>query len=139
MTTTDTERVADAMVTAPKAHSSDATVDVLRAFFDNGHVHMALIVDELGRLLTTVERRDIADHPRGDSPAVRLGTLEGRTVRASDPLGPVTDRLRRERLRRLAVIDEDQRLVGLLCFKRSGNGYCAEDGILARERERRSP
>ncbi|MGW1564687.1 hypothetical protein ACWCQ1_51030 [Streptomyces sp. NPDC002144] len=45
--------------------------------------------------------------------------------------------------RRLAVTDGCGRLLGLLCLKRSGNGYCSDEGIRARaderERTRSSP
>jgi hypothetical protein len=34
--------------------------------------------------------------------------------------------------RRLAVIDESGRLLGLLCLNREGTGYCSDDGILKR-------
>ena len=34
----------------------------------------------------------------------------------------------REERRRLAVLDDSGRLIGLLCLKGNGTGYCADDG-----------
>jgi CBS-domain-containing membrane protein len=128
--------VADAMITVYRTHALDATVDELRGFFRNDHVHMALIVDEGGRLVTTIERSDLGEDVPGDLPAKRLGTLRGRTTPACTPLEQVAERFGRDGRRRLAVIDDDGRLVGLLCRKRSGRGYCTDEGVRAREHER---
>jgi hypothetical protein len=38
--------------------------------------------------------------------------------------------------RRLAVTDEAGRLLGLLCLKKDGTGYCSDDGIRERAAER---
>jgi hypothetical protein len=102
MTKADVARVADAMATVYATHSADTTVDELRAFFSDDHVHMAVVVDRLGFLVTTIERAELEGRP-GRLVARQIGTLEGRVVRSADALRPVTDRLRRERRRRMAV------------------------------------
>jgi hypothetical protein len=38
--------------------------------------------------------------------------------------------------RRVAVVTDGGRLVGLLCLKRSGRGFCSDAGIRARAEER---
>ena len=41
--------------------------------------------------------------------------------------------------RRLAVVDDDHRLLGLLCLKRSGSGFCSDDDVISRRRARIHP
>ena len=128
--------VGDGMVARPKTHRPEAQLDEIRSLFEDDHVHMALIVTTDGRLLTTIERPDLAAAPSRSTPAVGLGRLAGRTVGPSDALAAATARLLREGRRRLAVVDDSGRLLGLLCLKRDGTGYCSEEGIRARARQR---
>lgn len=131
MTTLRGGRIADAMVNFPKTHGLDSVVEDIRALFVDDHVHMALIVDQHGRLVTTIERPDLAA-AAGDTPAAEVGTLIGRTVRSADPLDATTAALLRKQRRRLAVVDDVGQLLGLLCLKRSGTGYCTDEGIRER-------
>ena len=39
--------------------------------------------------------------------------------------------------RRLAVVDPQGRLLGLLCLKRSRRGFCSAEDVAERDRERR--
>ena len=128
--------VGDVMVTRPKTHGPETRLDEVRSLFEDDHVHMALIVTTDGRLLTTIERPDLAAAPSGSTPAVGLGRLAGRTVGPSDALAAATARLLREGRRRIAVVDDSRRLRGLLCLKRDGTGYCSDEGIRARAVER---
>jgi CBS domain-containing protein len=126
--------VSDAMVTIPKTRGPDVSLEEIRDLFDDDHVRMALIVDAAGRLLTTIERQDLiaaAELPSSTRIA-RLGTLVGRTVRPSTLLSAATATLLRERKRRLAVVDDRGRLLGLLCLKRDGTGFCSDEGIRRR-------
>jgi CBS domain-containing protein len=120
------------MITCPKTHCPDSTLDEICDLFDDDHVHMALVVATDGRLITTIERADLAT---ATSPAVSVGgvgTLVGRTVRPTEPLIAATATLMRARRRRLAVVGDAGRLLGLLCLKRDGTGYCTDEGIRAR-------
>ncbi|MBO4257902.1 CBS domain-containing protein [Streptomyces griseorubiginosus] len=134
-------RVADAMVTCPKTLGPRSDVDDLRTLFNDDHVHMALVVAPDGRLITTIERPDVPAAAPGSAAATAFGTLEGRTVPPSDPLYTAATRMALDGRRRLAVIDDSGRLLGLLCLKRSGTGYCSDEAIRARadERERTRP
>jgi hypothetical protein len=40
--------------------------------------------------------------------------------------------MRQQGRRRLAVVDADGALLGLLCLKASGDGFCSDDGIASR-------
>jgi CBS-domain-containing membrane protein len=131
-------RVADAMVTHPKTHGPDCSLEAIRAFFTDDHLHMALIVAADGRLVTTIERSDLAVMPMSARVA-ELGMLAGRTARPTDPLGAATAMLLRQGRRRLAVIDDDGRLLGLLCLKKDGNGYCTDAGIRERAQQAAQP
>jgi len=128
--------VADAMVTCPKTHGPRSGLEKIRAFFEDDHVHVALIVAADGRLVTTIERSDLAAATSSSTPVAKLGTLIGRTAGPADPLGAVTAMLLREGRRRLAIVDGSGQLLGLLCLKRDGTGYCSDEGI--RERAQRT-
>jgi CBS-domain-containing membrane protein len=126
--------VADVMVTRPKTHGPGARLAEIQGFFEDDHVHMALIVAADGRLITTIERPDLAAVASGSRAAAGLGTLTGRTAGPADSLGAATAALLRERRRRLAVVDDSGRLLGLLCLKRDESGYCSDEGIRQRAR-----
>jgi hypothetical protein len=51
-------------------------------------------------------------------------------------LDATTAPLARQRRRRLAVVDDSGRLLGLLCLKKDGTGYCSDDGIGDRAAQR---
>lgn len=125
-------RVGDAMVTYPKTHGSGSGLAEIRAFLEDDHVHMALIVAAGGRLVTTIERPDLAATTSISVAAAKLGALIGRTAGPADPLDAATATLLREGRRRLAVVDDFGRLLGLLCLKRDGTGYCSDEGIRGR-------
>jgi CBS domain-containing protein len=122
--------VADAMVTQPVVHPPATTVRELRVFFADDHVHLALVVagDEL---LGTVERADLA-LARDDANAAQIAQLVGRTVRPEAPAVDALDAMRRAGRRRLAVTSSDQKLIGLLCLKASGDGFCSDEDVAAR-------
>jgi CBS-domain-containing membrane protein len=125
-------RVADAMVTCPKTHGPGSGLEMIRAFFEDSHVHMALIVGADGRLITTIERSDLTAATSASAPVATLGTLAGRTAGPADPLDAATATLLREGRRRLAVVDDRGRLLGLLCLTKTGAGYCTDEGIRER-------
>jgi len=122
--------IADAMVTRPDVHPPETTVGELRAFFEDEHVHMALLVDG-GFLVGTVERCDLASETPDDVPAAGIATLHGRTIASDVPLSAVRTASRR----RLAVTTVEGELVGLLCGKASGDGFCSDADVAARRRE----
>ena len=128
-------RVADAMVTCPKTHGPGIGLAKIRALFEDDHVHMALIVAADGRLVTTIERADLAAATSSFAPVAKLGTLIGRTAGPADPLAAATATLLRQGRRRLAVVDHSGRLLGLLCMKKDRTGYCSDEGIRQRAQE----
>jgi hypothetical protein len=125
------------MVTVPKLHGMDTPLEDIRSLFEDDQVHMALIVAE-GRLITTIERSDLVESFPGSTPASQVGTLVGRTVGPDRPLDEVTAALKRSGRRRLVVADGSGGLLGLLCLKRDGSGYCSDDGVRQRDAESRA-
>ncbi|GAA4558651.1 hypothetical protein GCM10023175_65190 [Pseudonocardia xishanensis] len=122
----------DAMVTIPKTLDQQSDVGAVRRQLVDDHVHIVLIVDEHRRLLTTITRSDLSSSVPDSARAVDVGRLAGRTTRASMPISDVTSQLDRTGERRMAVTDNQGRLLGLLCLKQSRRGYCSDDGVAAR-------
>jgi len=125
------------MVAIPVFHDSEATVGELRRLFADEHVHMALLLDGR-RLVAAVERRDLEQNVADDAPARSLASLDGRTVAADAPLAEVLESMRVLGRRRLAVTDERGDLLGLLCLKVSGLGFCSDADVDSRKRGARS-
>lgn len=119
----------------PTVHPPSATVGDVRRFLEGTHVHLALVVDDVGRLVSTLVRDDLTAYDDA-APAVDAGTLEGRTVAAHLPADLLPDRMLAAGMRRMAVVDEAGRLVGLVCRKKSGDGWCSDVGIASRRAER---
>lgn len=126
-------RVADAMLREPTVHDAAVSVEDLRRLFRDDHVLLALLV-EADRLVTTVERRDLAR--TAGLPARSLGALRGRTIRPDAPLEEALEAMRRGARRRLAVVDAGGALQGLLCLKANGEGFCSDDGVRERQQAR---
>ncbi|WP_375487413.1 HPP family protein [uncultured Jatrophihabitans sp.] len=126
--------VADVMVRRPRTWPAELTVAQARQVLQDDHVHAVLVVEDT-RLLAVVDRSDLGDAEPVDV-AGRLGRLEGRTVAPDAELEPVRLALVRSGRRRLAVVDTEQRLLGLLCLKRTGLGFCTDDDVEARAADR---
>ena len=127
---------AEAMLTAPAKHSVSATVREIQDFFRDDHVHAALIVSPAGYLEAVVERDDLAGCLAPGAAAAPLGRLAGRTVPADASLTEVHRAMTMTGRRRAAVTSADGRLLGLLCLKASGAGFCSDADADARARAR---
>ncbi|MGD9525408.1 CBS domain-containing protein [Pseudonocardia sp.] len=128
--------VADAMLRHPKICDATTTLGRARELLRDDHVHALLVVDDHGLLRAVVEREDLAEGA-ADTLAEHAGRLADRTVGPHVDLVDTQRRMRRNRRRRLAVVDGRGRLLGLLCLKRSGTGFCSDDGVRARAAESR--
>jgi CBS domain-containing protein len=120
------------MLTTPVRHPLAATVREIRDFFNDSHVHAALIVSPAGYLAAVVERNDITRSQAPDAAAAPLGRLAGRTVAAGASLAEVQRAMKATGRRRAAVTSADGRLLGLLCLKASRAGFCSDQDVRAR-------
>jgi CBS domain-containing protein len=119
------------MVRRPAVHPPSTTVGELRAFFADDHVHTALVVDD-GTLVGTIERADLVAAASDGTPARELAVLDERTIEADAALPDALDLMRRTGRRRLAVTTEGSVLLGLLCLKASGRGFCSDADVHSR-------
>jgi CBS-domain-containing membrane protein len=129
------DTVADAVLRRPKVLPAAATVGQARAALADDHVHAMPVVDA-GVLLAVVERADLEGVPDA-TPAALVGRLEGRTVDPDADLTTTWAGMAAEGRRRLAVVDAQWVLLGLLCLKRHGRGFCSAADVVAREADRR--
>ena len=128
--------VADVMLNQPKTTESNATIGQARALLEDDHVHMVLLLDSKGKLRGTIVRGDIPEGAHPSALARDVSRLCGRTVSADARALDVLRNLVSRGARRLAVVDEHLMLLGLVCLKRSGTGFCSDEGVTERLRER---
>lgn len=119
------------MITAPKTLPLDASIADVREAFEDSHVHMVLLARN-GILYGTLLRSDVPDDPAATVWALDLATLTGRTIGPDALIEPVHRRVVSSGQRRLAVVDTEGRLLGLLCLKRDRAGFCSDEGVAAR-------
>ena len=123
--------VADAMITTPKMLGLETSVaDARRAFADT-HVHMLLLTRD-GVLHGTLLREDLRHDLDPRRPVLALATLAGRTISPNRSLDEARHHMDQSMTRRLAVIDDDGKLLGLLCLKQTRRGFCTETDVVAR-------
>ena len=124
--------VSEAMLMTPVRHPLGTTVREIQDFFNDDHVHAALIVGPGGNLVAVIERGDIAYSHAANAAAAPLGRLAGRTVLEDASLADIQRAMSTAGRRRAAVISEDGRLLGLLCLKASRAGFCSGEDVRAR-------
>jgi CBS-domain-containing membrane protein len=137
------------MIRSPKVLPASATVGEVRAQLRDDHVHMVLLVsssaygvtadDGHRRLTGTLVRDDVPPTLADEEPALPHASLTDRTVHPDAHASDVQHRLALGGERRLAVVDADGDLVGLLCLKRHGRGFCADENVHARAAENVNP
>lgn len=136
--------VAGVMLRDPTVLPATATVAEVWSVFARDHVHMVLLTGTGrlgGPLRGTILRGDLDRAPAADGPgageaALTYARVTGRTVRGDQPAQQALGELLARRLRRAAVVDGAGRLMGLLCVKRSGDGFCSDAGVASRRRAR---
>jgi CBS domain-containing protein len=131
-----TRTVVDAMLRAPRTCAPATTVAQVRQVFADDHIHAVLVVDD-ARLLAVVERADL-EAAAPASLARDAGSLDGRVIGPDVDVEEVRLAMLAHRHRRLAVVDDEGELLGLLCLKRSGTGFCSDADVAARAADRAS-
>ncbi|WIY02967.1 CBS domain-containing protein [Amycolatopsis mongoliensis] len=121
--------VGDVVVRLPKTLPVDTSVAQARGCFADDHVQLLLLV-ESGRLLGTLVRDDLAEAAGG--PALAHSHMAGRTIPADVSATDARRLMLSRGQRRLAVVDDDGVLLGLLCLKRRLTGFCGDADVAAR-------
>lgn len=119
------------MIRRPKIHPLSLTVGEALTVFADEHVHMLLLVED-GYLLGTIAREDLPAGAPSSAPAADYASLEGRTVGQRESIDTIRAGMLAAGVRRLAVVDDNARLLGLLCLKRHLRGFCGEHDVAAR-------
>ncbi|MFD9827605.1 CBS domain-containing protein [Tsukamurella tyrosinosolvens] len=128
--TTTVGTVDDVMLRRPTVHPADITVRAARAAFAASPKLRLLLLVRDGRLIGTLDRDDVSAPDAEDhGSALALASLDGRTVAPDVPAGKVRTDMVASGIRRLAVVDDHRRLLGLLCLKASTSGFCTDDGV----------
>lgn len=122
----------DVMLRHPKTLAADASIADVRAALGDDHQHMVLLTDGIA-LVGTVTREDLPESESVGS-AVRWSRLEGRTVRPDEPAWGVEQMMTDRGWRRIAVVDDRDSLLGLLCLKQRGRGFCSDADVESRAR-----
>src|SRR6478752_8519046 len=117
--------VADAMITIPKTHDVEISLADAEHAFADVHVHM-LLLTRVGILHGTLVRDDLRSDLDRRRPALAIATLDDRTIRAERSLDEARRSMERLTMRRLAVTDDHDKLLGLLCLKQTRQGFCTE-------------
>jgi hypothetical protein len=125
------------MITAPKTHQHDATIETIRAALADPHVHMILLTRH-GVLHGTLVRDDIPTAAPNQRLALELAHLRDRTIAATENLDAIWQRLDTSGQRRIAVVDDANTLLGLVCLKRDRTGFCTDDNLRSRTLEHRA-
>lgn len=136
-----TPLVAEVMLASPIVLEGSATVDDVRAVFASSHVHMVLLTSSghVGEpLLGTLVREDLTVPAGARGTVLPHARLAGRTVGADLLADDVRRSMQAAGQRRAAVVDGDGLLLGLLCLKHHGGGFCTDAGVASRRAARRS-
>lgn len=124
--------VRDVVVRIPKTLPPHTTVaEARRALAASPKVHLLLITDA-GRLLGTLDEVDLRRADDDEAPAVAHAVLAGRTIRGDLNAEQARRHMLELGVRRLAVVDPNGGLLGLLCLKRRRTGFCSDLDVAAR-------
>jgi IMP dehydrogenase len=114
----EVKRYESGMVINPLTIGPDTTLAEIRQIKARRKISGFPVVDEGGRLCGILTNRDMRFETRDDTPAKALMTHENLvTVREGVAQSKARDLLRRHKIERLIVVDEDYRAVGLITVK----------------------
>jgi len=114
----EVKRYESGMVINPLTIGPDTTLGEVRQIKARRHISGFPVVDAGGKLVGILTNRDMRFEGRDDIPVKALMTHEGLvTVREGVSQAEARDLLRRHKIERLIVVDEDYRAVGLITVK----------------------
>jgi len=118
--------VAEVMMTRPKVLSATASVAEARAVFANPKVQTCPMLDGAGALVAELAREQLPESATGAEPARTYAGAEIETIAPDAPAQQALDRLAALGGERLCVVDDDGRLLGLLCLNGRHNAFCTD-------------
>jgi len=114
----EVKRYESGMVINPLTIGPDTTLGEVRQIKARRHISGFPVVDSRGKLVGILTNRDMRFEGRDDIPVRELMTTEGLvTVREGVSQAEARDLLRRHKIERLIVVDDDYRAVGLITVK----------------------
>jgi CBS domain-containing protein len=116
--------VGEIMISKPKTLPSTATVADARRLFENPGVRTALIVED-GRYAGELTREDV-DGEDGGRAVAGLASSAAGTAAHDDTVAAALERMDAAGTDRLAVVDRDGALRGLVCLSRSHGHLCTD-------------
>ena len=116
--------VGEVMISRPKTLPSTATVADARRMFENPSVRTALVVDE-GRYAGELTRADLEGQSDAAPLAAIASTATG-TVAQTATVAAALERMDAAGTDRLAVVEPDGTLRGLVCLSRSHGHLCTD-------------
>ena len=112
------KRAENGMIYDPVVISPDSTVGDALAMMKKNHIGGIPVVDGTGKLIGIVTNRDLRWHEDMKTPISVVMTSENLvTTRKGTSLAEATDILRKTKVEKLPVVDEDGKLVGLITYK----------------------
>ena len=116
--------VAEVMISKPKTLSATATVADARRLFENASVRTALVADA-GRYAGELTRSDI-EGVDDAAPISAVASTAAGTAAQDDTVAAALQRMEAAGTDRLAVVDRDGTLRGLVCLSRSHGELCTD-------------
>lgn len=116
--------VGDVMISRPKTLPVDASVADARRMFENPSVRTALVVDA-GRYAGELTRADVDGQDDAAEVSALASTATG-TAAHDDTVVAALERMDAAGTDRLAVVDPDGTLRGLVCLSRSHGQLCTD-------------
>jgi len=114
----EVKRYESGMVINPLTIGPNTTLGEVRQIKARRHISGFPVVDDGGKLVGILTNRDMRFEGRDDIPVKALMTHEGLvTVREGVSQAEARDLLRRHKIERLIVVDDDYRAVGLITVK----------------------
>ena len=113
--------VKDVMMREPRSVGPATSIAELRETFANPGVKLMLVTDG-ERFLGTVSRGDVP--AEGDGPIEPHVRPDTPRVSPDDPVENALKLVREDGMTRIPVVDEGDRLLGLVCFNKSHSAFC---------------
>lgn len=115
----------DVMLRSPDTVPADMTVAAARHRLESPRLRM-LLVAEGERLIGAVSRERLAGERDDDLALAQLADPNSPRVGPLETVPRVLELLERADTERLPVVDEDDHLLGLVCFNRRKRQFCVD-------------